>query len=117
MDDGKNYGVNIDGDGRDGRLFGCPQIIWSAEQAEAKFPARKRKRRNATREQDISRTEYRLVVGESGNEQGHVVPCRATTEIGAKRCLGRELAEYQGDGWGYIECREAGQDTTCWRSL
>ena len=37
MDGG--YGINIDGDGHDGRLFGCPQIIWSADQAEEKFPA------------------------------------------------------------------------------
>ena len=40
MDDGRYYGINIDGDGRDGRLFGCPQIIWSAEDAEDKFPTR-----------------------------------------------------------------------------
>lgn len=25
------YGINIDGDGHDGRLFGCPQIIWDQE--------------------------------------------------------------------------------------
>jgi hypothetical protein len=24
-----NYGINIDGDGHDGRLFGCPKIIWT----------------------------------------------------------------------------------------
>jgi hypothetical protein len=38
---GNYYGINIDGDGKDGRLFGCPQIIWDAEQAEDMFPARK----------------------------------------------------------------------------
>jgi hypothetical protein len=37
------YGINIDGDGREGRYFGSPQIIWSAEQAERKFPARQYK--------------------------------------------------------------------------
>jgi hypothetical protein len=26
-----NYGINIDGDGRDGRLFGCPKILWTVE--------------------------------------------------------------------------------------
>jgi len=36
-----DYGINIDGDGRDGRLFGCPTIIWSPDSAEEKFPARK----------------------------------------------------------------------------
>lgn len=35
------YGINIDGDGHDGRYFGCPQIIWDAEQAEDKFPAKR----------------------------------------------------------------------------
>jgi hypothetical protein len=35
---GTNWGINIDGDGHNGRLFSCPQIIWSAEQAEEKFP-------------------------------------------------------------------------------
>ena len=24
-----NYGINIDGDGNEGRLFGCPKIIWT----------------------------------------------------------------------------------------
>ena len=37
------YGINIDGDGQDGRLFGCPKLIWDAEQAEERFPARRRK--------------------------------------------------------------------------
>ena len=27
------YGINIDGDGHDGRLFGCPMIIWDYDQA------------------------------------------------------------------------------------
>lgn len=35
------WGINIDGDGRGGRLFGCPRLIWSAEIAEAKFPGRR----------------------------------------------------------------------------
>lgn len=35
---GKNsYGINIDGDGHDGRLFGCPKIIWSTEQFNDSF--------------------------------------------------------------------------------
>ncbi len=28
-----DYGINIDGDGHNGRLFGCPEIIWSQENA------------------------------------------------------------------------------------
>lgn len=26
-----SWGANIDGDGRDGRLFGCPQVIWNED--------------------------------------------------------------------------------------
>ena len=36
-----DWGINIDGDGHDGRLFGCPKIIWSAEEAEKLFPTKK----------------------------------------------------------------------------
>lgn len=35
------YGINIDGDGHDGRNFGCPQIIWDIETAERMFPGRR----------------------------------------------------------------------------
>lgn len=45
-EDGKYYGINIDGDGRDGRYFGCPQIIWDAAWAEQKFPTRKYKKKS-----------------------------------------------------------------------
>ena len=37
----KRYGINIDGDGYDGRYFGCPIIIWDKDHAEEKFPARR----------------------------------------------------------------------------
>lgn len=33
-----SWGINIDGDGHDGRLFGSPRIIWSKEEAEEMFP-------------------------------------------------------------------------------
>ena len=35
------YGINIDGDGHEGRLFGCPKLIWDARIAEEMFPARR----------------------------------------------------------------------------
>lgn len=35
---GYTYGINIDGDGHEGRLFGCPKIIWDVETAERLFP-------------------------------------------------------------------------------
>lgn len=37
------WGINIDGDGHNGRYFGCPQMIWSEEIAEDMFPRRKTK--------------------------------------------------------------------------
>lgn len=38
---GSNWGINIDGDGHDGRYFGCPQIIWDSETAERIFPSKR----------------------------------------------------------------------------
>lgn len=46
---------------------------------------------------------YRLIVGETGNEQGHTIPTSAKTLRGAKRCLTIALAEYCGDGWGCVQ--------------
>jgi hypothetical protein len=43
---GTFWGINIDGDGHDGRLFGCPQIIWDVETAENRFPTRSYNRKN-----------------------------------------------------------------------
>ncbi len=48
-------------------------------------------------------TTYRIVVGEIGNEQGHIVETNAKTEQGARVVLGRELAKYGREGWGRIE--------------
>lgn len=46
---------------------------------------------------------YRIVVGELGNEQGHIVATRAESDRGARIALGIQLAKYAGDGWGRIE--------------
>ena len=54
---------------------------------------------------------YRLVVGEIGNEQGHIIPCKATTLHGARSALGQQLARYgAGQGWGRVEEYDAPQD-------
>ena len=47
--------------------------------------------------------EYRIVVGEVGNEQGHIISTRAKSIEGALRSLKSELKKYGHDGWGYIE--------------
>lgn len=72
-----------------------------------------REQRDARREcarviaaaQAMAEPAYRIVVGERGNEQGHVIDCDATTERGARECLRRELARYGSDGWGRVEYR------------
>jgi len=46
---------------------------------------------------------YRIVVGENGNNQGHIKSSNAKSEHGANIALGKALTEYNGDGWGYIE--------------
>lgn len=46
---------------------------------------------------------YRIVAGENGNNQGHIISCNATTVAGALRILRRELARYGRDGWGRVE--------------
>jgi hypothetical protein len=57
---------------------------------------------------------YRVIVGEVGNEQGHIMPCNATTDAGARRVLARELAAYNGDGWGRVEYSRHGDG---WQEL
>lgn len=39
-EEGRGYGVNIDGDGREGRLFGNPEIFWTQDQIIDFFAAR-----------------------------------------------------------------------------
>lgn len=50
---------------------------------------------------------YRVVVGEQGNDQGHVVDV-VGDEAYAYTVLDREVAKYQGDGWGRVEVRRPG---------
>lgn len=57
---------------------------------------------------DLVVSEYRLVVGEVGNTQGHIVATKATTCAGALRSLRRHLAAYASDGWGRVEVRMPG---------
>jgi len=62
-------------------------------------------------------TRYRLVVGEVGNEQGHVIQTSAYTEHGARVALGRKLAAYGDDGWGRVEVSYHGSDEWGWQRL
>lgn len=46
-------------------------------------------------------SEYKVYIGEIGNEQGHFVGASVTLR-GAKQIAGRELTDYAGAGWGKI---------------
>ena len=60
---------------------------------------------------------YRLVVGEKGNEIGHIIQSRAKSERGANIALGQHLALYAGDGWGRVEVNYTPADSTTWQTL
>lgn len=51
---------------------------------------------------------YRGVVGEKGNDIGHVVAMAATNEADARAALALAVAPYGSDGWGRIEYQTAG---------
>ena len=59
-------------------------------------------------------TQYRLIVGERGNRQGHVMPIDVATEDAAFRLLAIELEAYRGDGWGRVE--EGDGSPEMWRT-
>jgi len=46
---------------------------------------------------------YRLVVGEKGNETGHILSCKAKTIEGSVRSLKKAMRPYKGHGWGRVE--------------
>lgn len=52
---------------------------------------------------------YRIIVGEKGNEQGHVTD-GIESEGGACVLLAAALQPYKGDGWGRIEFSANGTD-------
>lgn len=60
---------------------------------------------------------YRLIVGEIGNEIGHIIPTRAKSEGSARRALARALRPYGGHGWGRVEVNLHGLNTTCRHAL
>jgi len=46
---------------------------------------------------------YRLVVGEKGNEKGHIIPLKVDSDEAAKKALKKEMKKYGKDGWGRVE--------------
>jgi hypothetical protein len=59
-------------------------------------------------------TRYRIIVGETGNEQGHIIDSSAATPEEATLHMRRELEPYHGDGWGRIEANDNDGDPTAW---
>jgi len=46
---------------------------------------------------------FRLVVGETGNDVGHVIATRAKSVTSAERALARAMRPYFDDAWGRVE--------------
>jgi hypothetical protein len=59
-------------------------------------------------------TRYRIVVGEIGNEQGHIIPTSATDDAQARAALRQALKPYGRDGWGRIERNETPDNDATW---
>ncbi len=50
---------------------------------------------------------YQIIVGETGNECGHVASSRHVSDAAAVRKAKRLCATYKGDGWWRVECAGA----------
>ena len=50
---------------------------------------------------------YKVTIGETGNECGHVTRSRHVSDTAAIRAARRLCAEYRGDGWWRVECEGA----------
>ena len=51
--------------------------------------------------------DYQIIIGETGNEYGHVTSSRYASDAAAIRAAKRRCAEYHGDGWWRVECEGA----------
>ena len=51
--------------------------------------------------------DYQIIIGETGNECGHVIGSRHISDAAAVRKARRLCAEYHGDGWWRVECAGA----------
>jgi hypothetical protein len=50
---------------------------------------------------------YQIIIGETGNECGHVTISRHVSYAAAVRKAKELCAEYHGDGWWRVECAGA----------
>jgi hypothetical protein len=54
--------------------------------------------------QKEGKMKYQIIVGETGNECGHVTSSSHVSDAAAVRKAKRLCAEYDGDGWWRVEC-------------
>lgn len=47
---------------------------------------------------------YQIIVGETGNERGHIHRSAHVSDAAAIRAAKRLCAPYSGDGWWLVEC-------------
>lgn len=50
---------------------------------------------------------YTIIVGETGNEIGHICSSQTCSDAAAVRKAKRLCATYKGDGWWRVECEGA----------
>jgi hypothetical protein len=50
---------------------------------------------------------YQIIVGETGNESGHVTSSSHVSDAAAVRKAKELCAAYKGDGWWRVECAGA----------
>ena len=55
----------------------------------------------------MKKQSYQIIVGETGNEFGHVTSSSHVSDAAAVRKAERLCAEYHGDGWWRVECAGA----------
>jgi len=66
----------------------------------------------------VIKYQYRLIIGERGNNQGHIISCRAKTEAGARQSLRLRMAkENYREEWGLVEYKEVSQNYMFWRYM
>ena len=55
----------------------------------------------------MTKQSYQIIVGETGNECGHVTSSSHVSDRAAIRAAKRRCAEYHGDGWWRVEAEGA----------
>ena len=64
-------------------------------------------RKDGSMESEMKKQPYKITVGETGNECGHVTSSSHVSDRAAIRAAKRRCAEYHGDGWWRVECAGA----------